>query len=92
MDHDEPGGGIALWANHCKKGTNFIVRFPDEDQALAWIKERASTHVVSQIESEPIPETAERLLDYLYPSCEHGLSASLCVGPNHYPMDLGYGY
>lgn len=23
----------------------------------------------------------------LYPTCEHGLSAHLCYGPQHYPMD-----
>lgn len=92
MGHEEPGEGIALWAHHCKNRTNFIVRFPDQDQAIAWSKERESTHVVSQIDSEPIPEEAERLLDYLHPSCEHGLTASLCVGPTHYPMEYGYGY
>lgn len=92
MDREDLGEGIALWAHHCKNRTNFIVRFLDQDQAIAWIEERKSTHAVTQIEGEPIPETAERLLDYLYPSCEHGLSASLCVGPTHYPMEYGYGY
>ncbi len=28
------------------------------------------------------------LVDEVFnPSCEHGLSLSLCAGPNHYPMD-----
>lgn len=26
-----------------------------------------------------------KVIDFLYPTCEHGLSASLCMGPQHYP-------
>lgn len=25
--------------------------------------------------------------DIVFPTCEHGMSMSLCHGPNHYPMD-----
>ena len=35
----------------------------------------------ADLSSFPLTEEA------LYPSCEHGLSASLCAGPDHYPME-----
>ncbi|QIN94171.1 hypothetical protein PP459_gp062 [Streptomyces phage Wakanda] len=38
-------------------------------------------HDDDQLDDNPLTQEA------LYPSCEHGLSASLCAGPNHYPMD-----
>lgn len=33
-------------------------------------------------------EVGPLLADALYPSCEHGMLARLCAGPQHYPMDV----
>jgi len=33
----------------------------------------------------PLTPSQLRLLDYLNPTCEHGMSAVLCMGPMHYP-------
>jgi len=81
-------GTIALWARRCSSGNSFIVRFPDQDAAIRWAQERKSTHVVTELKDEPVPDECGSLLDYLYPKCDHGLSASLCADPvNHYPPD-----
>jgi hypothetical protein len=48
-------------------------------------------HDFTELEESPLvpfgPLTQDdlRLLELLYPHCEHGLSADLCYGPNHYP-------
>lgn len=36
----------------------------------------------------PISEDALFLHEFLYPSCEHGLSLAMCAGPGHYPPDM----
>jgi hypothetical protein len=61
---------------------------PDvEARALQFVKARSSTHAIYEIEATPIPEQYGQLLDWLYPTCEHGLSASNCYGPQHYYFD-----
>jgi hypothetical protein len=84
------GQEIALFVVNTTTQMGYTARFPSEDAALTWIEERKSTHVFTELHDEPVPDDAERLLDYLNPSCEHGLSASLCAGPGHYPPDLSY--
>lgn len=32
----------------------------------------------------PLTPGDYRLLDYLYPTCEHGMSATSCYGPDHF--------
>jgi hypothetical protein len=32
----------------------------------------------------PVTPDQERLLDYLYPRCEHGMDAQSCMGPDHF--------
>lgn len=43
-------------------------------------------YAVSEVEGFA-DEIGEDLLEYFSPTCEHGLSALLCAGPGHYPMD-----
>lgn len=66
----------------------WTVRFegPDaEAWALAYVTARWSTHAVYELPEEPFSYQAYPLLaDKLYPLCEHGLSADLCEGPDHY--------
>ncbi len=43
--------------------------------------------LLDELEDEPIPYSNRRLLDLLYPTCEHGLEMSNCYGPQHYYFD-----
>jgi hypothetical protein len=52
------------------------------------MEDRRSTHAFHEHPDYPIGDEHERLLDYLHPKCDHGLSASLCAGPGHYPADM----
>lgn len=80
---------IALTATCCPTGVTFTATFtgPDADRiAAAWIRSRrnyAFSTADLDLEPEEFPET----LDTLFPTCEHGLSESLCAGPGHYPAD-----
>ena len=49
------------------------------DIVWALIEERSDYAVLS-----------DELYKFLYPSCEHGLSAALCMGPGHYPTGHPY--
>jgi hypothetical protein len=78
---------IALEIHICDQRRSYIARFSTEEQAIAFLTVRESTHAPHEIETEPIPETCAALLEYLHPACEHGLSASNCYGPQHYWYD-----
>lgn len=55
--------------------------------AVAFMDARKRTHsfsVSEDFDEEVFPLTA----DSLFPTCEHGLSESLCAGPMHYPHEL----
>lgn len=81
---------IALEIHICDQRRSYLVTFEGpraEDRALAFIDARWTTHAVHEIEDTPIDERYGRLLDQLYPTCEHGLSASNCYGPQHYYFD-----
>lgn len=78
---------IALEIHICDQRRSYIARFATERQALDFAQARHDTHVVREIETEPIPESATSLLDMLYPTCEHSLSLSNCYGPQHYYYD-----
>lgn len=69
----------------------FIARFADADQAIAYIGRKSAVASFDEIEDElltpvcgPVAEDVLRLLDVLYPQCEHGLSLALCGGPMHW--------
>ena len=83
-----------LHVHICAERRGYNVTFSTEDQALAFLAPKASTHTwwelgadgqpEGQDNAPSIPATWTRLLEFLYPVCEHGLSADLCYGPNHY--------
>lgn len=82
-------GTIALEFTHCQDGGARIVRFEGADaqtRAIDYVRSRLRTHVVAELPEEPNDLSAyPELTDLLYPTCEHGLSAELCWGPEHYP-------
>lgn len=41
--------------------------------------------VTPSIAFGPQTPDIERLIDRLYPQCDHGLALDLCMGPDHYP-------
>ena len=82
--------GVTLEIGVCDQRRSYLAAFATEDQALAFIGQRQATHAVTETEESQIPASWSRLLDLLYPTCEHGLSASLCDGPGHYPADRDY--
>lgn len=83
---------IKLEIHKCQARASYIVIFEgelgsEEDRALAFLAKRTSTHAFHEIESAPIEPRYGRLIDFLYPTCEHGLSLSNCFGPQHYYYD-----
>jgi hypothetical protein len=81
---------IVIEAHNCANRHTYRVVFTGaeaEQRALSFIAERRSTHAFHELESHKIPDTAGKLLAYLYPECEHGLSLSNCFGPQHYYYD-----
>ena len=65
----------------------FTAVFSTEAQAIGYASARTSTHIIDEIEDAPIDPKHAALLDYLYPTCHHGLSLSLCgdpYGPHHF--------
>lgn len=84
----EVESAITLQVDNCRARTSYLAHFATEEQALAFIDERSSTHAFTEVEAFPLDyDAAPRLYDALYPTCEHGLSADLCAGYGHYPMD-----
>ena len=78
---------IDLWVYSRYMNTSYLVHFSNEQQALDFVDLNWNTHDFQETELWPIPNEATRLLNRLYPTCEHGLSADLCEGPEHYPVD-----
>lgn len=75
-----------LWQGH-----SVTTEFASAAQAVDLISSRDGL-AIAELEDEPVRpaigpvnQDVLRLLEILYPHCEHGLSADLCMGPNHYP-------
>jgi hypothetical protein len=90
---------IALLMTVCSTGHSYVTRFYGEnaeDHALAFFERKGMTHAIDEVEGEFIDQGYKRIIEKLYPTCEHGLSAHLCEGPQHYPYDdeerAHYGY
>jgi len=66
----------------------FTVSFSTEAQAIAYAEARRSTHIIEELEDAPLDQIREAaLITYLYPTCHHGMSLSLCgdpYGPHHF--------
>lgn len=78
---------LVLDIHICEQRRSYRAVFATEDQALEFCQRKSATHAISELRDEPLPQWAARLLDWLYPQCEHGLSADLCHGPQHYAFD-----
>jgi hypothetical protein len=77
---------ITLEVHNCKARRSILVGFASEEQALEFCQARRSTHAVYEVETLPVDDKFSALIDYLYPTCPHGMSESLCADPiNHYP-------
>lgn len=79
-----------LHVHLCAERRGYNVTFSTEDQALAFLTPKSKTHTWWEIGAEDhtgtgsVPASWTRLQEFLYPTCEHGLSESNCYGPNHY--------
>ena len=66
----------------------FTASFATQAQAIAYATARTATHVVEELDSAPLDDTIHaELINYLHPSCHHGMSLSLCMdpyGPHHF--------
>jgi hypothetical protein len=79
---------IALEVHICDQRRSYTARFATEAQAMTFISDRPKNHVFSEVADEMFePATFPNLYAMLYPTCEHGLSADLCEGPQHYGYD-----
>lgn len=63
----------------------FIRRHEEANEALLNAGTYGGGYAWSPVEDSPVPEQWAALCDLLFPTCEHGMSADLCWGPNHYP-------
>lgn len=68
----------------CADRRGYNVTFSTQDQAIAFLQARTATHNWWEIDGGSIPATWDALIDFMYPLCQHGLSADLCHGPDHY--------
>lgn len=81
---------ITLEIQICNQRRSYVATFEGnnaETTALAFLATRSATHAFHEMEDFPIESQYTQLLDYLYPTCEHGLSLSNCNGPQHYYYD-----
>lgn len=81
---------ITLEVHICDQRRSYKVTFTGpnaEDQALTFVNTRSANHAFHELESALVPNQYTRLLDWLYPTCDHGLSASNCYGPQHFYYD-----
>lgn len=91
-DHGHTGHGYFAHFDNQDQALEFLNSLKAADEALRpadkpWWFAPETYHTYSETSEYPIPLSADRLLDLLYPTCEHGLSADLCEGPGHYAPD-----
>lgn len=73
----------------CDQRRSYKATFSTEEQALAFLAPRTSTHTWWELGAEDhsdpsVPVTWSKLLDFLYPLCEHQMSLDSCYGPDHF--------
>lgn len=79
---------ITLEVHICDQRRSYLGRFSTEDQAIDFINRKKSTHAIHEVDGFPVSDEHQRLLEVLHPTCEHGLSANLCMGSTHYAADF----
>ena len=70
----------------CTDNHTYRVTFATDEQAFAYLRPLGATH--AWFLTDELAEVSDTMADFLWPSCEHGLSAWLCAGPMHYPADM----
>jgi hypothetical protein len=75
---------IRLEVHICEQRRSYVAEFATEDQALEFIARKMRTHAFYELEDSEIKAEHKRLIDFLFPTCVHGMSESLCEGPMHY--------
>lgn len=75
---------IVLETTNVKTHVTYDARFTNEAQAIDFI-DRKSHNSVFTLDENINHFDFPALFEKLFPSCEHGLSDSLCAGPQHYP-------
>lgn len=88
---DTTATAIRFEVHICAERRSYFVTFSTEAQALAYLTPRGATHAswpATEADAERVMDTWPLMADKLWPTCEHGLSASLCAGPGHYPADF----
>lgn len=86
-----PAPEIRLHCHAVATGGFYTVVFDGTDPepaAIAFYESHTATHSIVELEDAPIDARYGTLLELLHPTCEHGLSASLCAGLGHYPGPL----
>jgi hypothetical protein len=75
------------WTQTEYQETKVVFTGPDADKIAADYLSR-KPHLVVHLDTDVVLENFPLVDEILYPSCEHGLSAWLCTGPSHYPIDM----
>lgn len=59
---------------------------PEADAAAAAFFRRNS-HEAAYVDEELTTDLGPEMEAVFFPTCDHGMSAQLCYGPDHYPSD-----
>lgn len=69
-----------------------VAQTPEADAAAAAFFRRAcryevgmTDYAVANVDEEATTELGPELEAYFFPVCEHGMSLTLCMGPDHFP-------
>ena len=76
---------ITIEATNVTTNVHFNVTLPTDELAAAYVRERGDRLCFHAEDAEADWQQWPLLMEALYPTCEHGLSAQLCYGPGHYP-------
>lgn len=83
---------LVLDVHICDQRRSYRATFATDEAAADFIARKRSTCAMEIVndedgEGDAIAAAFPKALDVLFPTCEHGLSQSLCFGPGHYPPD-----
>lgn len=83
-----PVAHIAIEVHICAQRRSHVVRFfgPQAAQhAIAYLTPKGATHAWSEVFEEPIDyDRYPAMAEFLHPTCEHGMDARSCMGPEHF--------
>jgi hypothetical protein len=81
----------------CDQRRGYNVTFSTQTQAIEFLTRRMDGNHNFWETTGSVPGTWMKLIEFMHPQCEHGLSLDLCYGPNHYmsadqERAMGWGY